>query len=281
MNDVFNITRFGLLIKKDLTENYRLYLIGTASLLFGLFTIMVFTTPMVCEASTTIERQTLSTIPFFYIYVFGCMISASLMFSPMRTKQGRISLFTLPATTAEKYLEQVLVNIVGFTIAYAACIEIAELLRCVFSPLFWNCLFTSCYSDNYSAHINHFNAPNVFAGELNIVLSTIGLSSNKLLLLIGLGALIDLGVFSLGAVLWPKYSFIKTYAATYVVGIAIMILLLVGIAVFPFFTDVDTKTQVLACYYTVVALQILVIIGSFAASYILFKRKNVIHPSLF
>ena len=48
MNNSFSISRFALLLKKDFTENIRLYAIGSVSLLFGLATLMVLGSPLIC-----------------------------------------------------------------------------------------------------------------------------------------------------------------------------------------------------------------------------------------
>ncbi|MGN0214761.1 MAG: hypothetical protein ACI4AH_08160 [Muribaculaceae bacterium] len=280
MKDLFSISRFWLLLKKDFTENYRLFSIGALSMLFGLTTIMVLFSPVMIKPELDGPLGfSISSVPFAYIYAIGCCISASLMFSPMRTKQGRISLFTLPATSFEKYLEQFLVFVIGFTVVYFACVEVAELLRCLLAPLFWN-LLGNHDAALYGKYINHFCSLRVFDAADKLIFSNIGISGNVLLLAVFLGFVVDVAIFTLGAVLWPKYSFIKTYAASYVIGIVAGFVGIIAVIINPFRCCV-VEHCLSTLLYAVVAIQTVVAVALFVASYILFKRKNVIHPTLF
>ena len=212
MNNIFSISRFTLLLKKDIAENIRLYAIGAASLLFGLATLMVLFTPMMSLPEE--GGQFFATFPIYNIFVFGVCIAASLMFAPMRTKQGRISLFTLPATSTEKYLEQVFVHIICFTVMFVCCVILAEGIRMVVAPLLWGPGATGgAYAvDRY---INHFSfSPGGVSAMVFANLEAVGITFNLLMAVFAAGAFCSVGIFSLGAALWPKYSFIKTYVGS-------------------------------------------------------------------
>ena len=104
MNNSFSISRFALLLKKDFTENIRLYAIGSVSLLFGLATLMVLGSPLICLPAEE-GGAIFATFPIYYLFCLSLCIAASMMFPQFRTKQGRLSVFMLPATNAEKYAE--------------------------------------------------------------------------------------------------------------------------------------------------------------------------------
>ncbi len=121
MNNSFSISRFALLLKKDFTENIRLYAIGSVSLLFGLATLMVLGSPLICLPAEE-GGAIFATFPIYYLFCLSLCIAASMMFPQFRTKQGRLSVFMLPATNAEKYAEQ-MKNIDMFYDMYAAADE--------------------------------------------------------------------------------------------------------------------------------------------------------------
>lgn len=276
MNNIFSISRFTLLLKKDIAENIRLYAIGAASLLFGLATLMVLFTPMMSLPEE--GGQFFATFPIYNIFVFGVCIAASLMFAPMRTKQGRISLFTLPATSTEKYLEQVFVHIICFTMMFVCCVILAEGIRMVVAPLLWGPGATGgAYAvDRY---INHFSfSPGGVSAMVFANLEAVGITFNLLMAVFAAGAFCSVGIFSLGAALWPKYSFIKTYVAAYAVEIVLGIgaLIVSGITEamdFDPFGVIDTRGFLISL---AVALSVIAVV-TFVASYITFVKKQVIH----
>ena len=276
MNNIFSISRFTLLLKKDIAENIRLYAIGAASLLFGLATLMVLFTPMMSLPEE--GGLFFATFPIYNIFVFGVCIAASLMFAPMRTKQGRISLFTLPATSTEKYLEQVFVHIICFAVMFVCCVILAEGIRMVVAPLLWGPGATGgAYAvDRY---INHFSfSPSGVSAMVFANLEAVGITFNLLMAVFAAGAFCSVGIFSLGAALWPKYSFIKTYVAAYAVQIVLGIgaLIVSGITEamdFEPFGVIDTRGFLI---FLAVALSVIAVV-TFVASYITFVKKQVIH----
>ena len=94
------------------------------------------------------------------------------------------------------------------------------------------------------------------------------------------GVVADLGIFTLGAVLWPKYSFIKTYAATYVIGTVFFIMFILVASCIDI-SESMVETLFSEFIVMIIVLQVLVAVASFVGAYYLLKRKNVIHPTLF
>lgn len=271
MKDSFSISRFWLLLKKDFVENKTALVIGSFALFAAMSLLMIILSIFIdspdkggCIIGYVLE----------YLFGIGCAISVSLSFSPMRTKQGRISMFTLPATTLEKYLEQIVVYIFGFAAVYAICVELGELVRCVIAPLVWG-------KESIGIYINHFAVLGTMKDAFNdIHLVEMGITGSKIFTICVLGVIADLGIFTLGAVLWPKFSFIKTYAATYVIGIVFFIAFIVVASVVDI-TEPMIETLVSELLIVIIVLQVLIAVAAFVAGYYLLKRKNVIHPTVF
>ena len=271
MKDTFSISRFGLLLKKDFVENRTALVIGSFALFAGLSLLMILLSGFIESAD---KGGSLIGFVASYLYAIGCAISVSLMFSQMRTKQGRISMFTLPATALEKFLEQMVVYILGFTIVYVVCVELGELVRCVVAPLVWG-------KESAGVYINHFAVLGTLKDAFNNPgIAQIGITGSKIITVCVFGVVADLGIFTLGAVLWPKYSFIKTYAATYVIGTVFFIMFILVASCIDISESMG-ETLFSEFIVVIIVLQVLVAVASFVGAYYLLKRKNVIHPTLF
>ena len=154
MNNSFSISRFALLLKKDFTENIRLYAIGSVSLLFGLATLMVLGSPLICLPAEE-GGAIFATFPIYYLFCLSLCIAASMMFPQFRTKQGRLSVFMLPATNAEKYAEQIFTNIFCFALMFVVCVIAAEGIRMVVAPWVWGDVEAS-FVVNLGSYVDHF-----------------------------------------------------------------------------------------------------------------------------
>ena len=234
MNNSFSISRFALLLKKDFTENIRLYAIGSVSLLFGLATLMVLGSPLICLPAEE-GGAIFATFPIYYLFSLSLCIAASMMFPQFRTKQGRLSVFMLPATNAEKYAEQIFTNIFCFALMFAACVIAAEGIRMVVAPWVWGDVEAS-FVVNLGSYVDHFaiSIPKE-AVAFAQAFAELGITPGLFIGLIISGTICNLGVFTLGAMLWPKYSFIKTYVAIYILQIAFSILGVIAASIFSSF----------------------------------------------
>lgn len=269
MNDVFSISRVWLLLKKDFTENYKFYGIGALAFLFAMVSVMILCSPVFCLPNGEVGTA-LATFPFVYVYTIGCGVAASLMFAQMRTKQGRVSLFTIPATTAEKYVEQLLVYVVGFAVLYVCCVELAELIRCLVAPLVWGSL-----SVDTGRFINHFATVDLSEDQDFVEgFSALGFGDGNFGKLMVFSTLAQIGLFTLASVLWPKYSYIKMYALNYAVSMVIGLVMLLCVFVFHASMEIHdvwkTVIQPSIWFNAVLA------VATFVASYWFFKHKDVI-----
>ena len=269
MNNSFSISRFALLLKKDFTENIRLYAIGSVSLLFGLATLMVLGSPLICLPAEE-GGAIFATFPIYYLFCLSLCIAASMMFPQFRTKQGRLSVFMLPATNAEKYAEQIFTNIFCFALMFVVCVIAAEGIRMVVAPWVWGDVEAS-FVVNLGSYVDHF----AISIPKEAVAFTQAFADGLFIGLIIAGILCSLGVFTLGAMLWPKYSFIKTYVAIYILQIAFSILGLIAACIFSSFD----WTQYFSTRGLFIGLIVALGVGAvaaFVASYIVFTHKKVI-----
>ena len=269
MNDIFSFSRLWLLLKKDATENYKLFIFGGLSLFLAITALMLISSPIITLPEV---GGRFATFLALYGYYFLGGVAASLMFAKMRTKQGKISLFTLPATTCEKYVEQILVYVIGFAVLYLGCLELGELIRCHVAPLIWDGVEGKEGLD-MSHFINYFAIPTI-SPEAAIVMATFKLSVAKI---IGIGVAVticELGLFTLGATLWPRYSYIKTYILSCVISFAGMIISSIMVALMPNAPHDNFVMTSSSSIFLVISSVFAV--GYFVASYLIFKHKNVI-----
>ena len=117
MSDIFNLSRFGKLVQKQLFENSRLYmfsilaLLGLMSIIFG-FWLWV--------GGTSYSEESTYVIMFVGLFISGG-IFASMSFNMIGAKDKGIYWLSVPATHFEKLLCTILFHTVFFTIVYLLC----------------------------------------------------------------------------------------------------------------------------------------------------------------
>lgn len=139
INNTFSISRFGWLLRKDLQENKKLYLLGLV-LVWGTLTAIImgaiglasnvengsgFKMYRFLELANDFRFRLFLLSPF----VFGLVVS-SLAFSRLQDKIRRIEVLTLPASNLEKYLVRWLIVVVFFTVCYVLCFMLADVVAC-------------------------------------------------------------------------------------------------------------------------------------------------------
>lgn len=135
---------------------------------------------------------------FIFLFVFGTM-SASLMWSEMKDKQGRIYTLMNPATTFEKFLAKFIVYVIAFLVIYLLGVFIAETVRyLIFSNVYPDAGVTPLYLS--------FSYPKE-TFDMIWVLSSV---DKPVLFFLCLYLMIQ-SFFVLGSSIWPNRSFIKTF----------------------------------------------------------------------
>lgn len=275
-NQIFDWNRFTLALRKEVTENWRQ--IGLALLV--LYAVM--TTVMILGNWMSAGRENQGDLFPRYAIVFcafsiSSTIMASLAFRGLMTRTGRTELFTSPSSMTEKFIVNVLIYVVGYTLAFIVITQLADLTR--IAALWW------AQSDTFNVPgpINFLVSTNKFINEafmppmdghkgLFIVATYIGLVANA-------------GLYLLGSVLWPKLSFLKTLVATYIVEI---VLLIVGIIIIKGLgSPDDVAKMIMGKMENGTFSTMMVIINSiqlvlfWVLSWVVFRRKDIVSQGVF
>jgi len=128
MNKIFNPSRFWLLLKKDVIENYRI--IGLIILSAIVIAILAF--------FANPERDFYEEF-FPAAMLIAGFIFASMSFNELHSKDQRHVYLSLPASNLEKFLSKLFLSTVGFALALSLIFWIFSV---VFSPLVANTLGT-------------------------------------------------------------------------------------------------------------------------------------------
>ncbi len=271
-NQTFDFNRYVLTLKKELVENKKQLLIVVLSLFSGLSILMFFGNILFRNSILPIEKQ--SAIALCWVLgVFGIVVSvfASLMFNGLRDKTERVNHLMSPASVLEKFLVQLTIYLVGGIVAFFVCAQLADLVRIALMNIFVGesnivppINFVTGVFDIEKLRIWPFS--NNF-GEM--------LSSFTLIVWI----LFSFALYMLGAALWPKLSFLKTLAATYVIQMVFMfafsfLFLIDSAAIMEYLVkNVEMVVAVLNVVYLILTVLYVV------ASYVIYRRKDVISNS--
>ena len=110
----FSIKRILLLMQKTAYENAKLVLIGLVTV-FSFFSVFLFLNGL--DDGDAWEKMQV-------FYVVGFIISgifiSGMAFTNLRTKEKTMSYLTLPASTLEKFISELLLTTVGFIVIYTA-----------------------------------------------------------------------------------------------------------------------------------------------------------------
>lgn len=171
--DFFNFSRFRNVVAKDLRDNRKKYLLSL-SMLFGV--LIVFT---VINCVNYADYSFADELPLFYITLFvGGAVWASVSFSYMDSRAGRIAALMTPASTFEKFAWRWIVAVPMFIVAYLITIFVADRLRVAITP----------------------DAVTEMESNPNMGFYIVGYFFIQ-------------SVFFLGSIVWRKLSVLKTFAA--------------------------------------------------------------------
>ena len=267
VSQTFNWNRFVAALKKEVVENNRTLLFSIIAI-YGILALIMILGNITLGANTSRPETMLRYNIVFMVYGFGSIIVASLAFRGLKDKKGRTEFLTSPSSTLEKYLVNVLIYVVGFIVVFPICAQLADLTRIL---VLWP------WSDgDVPGPINFLNTFHNVAHQQEWWKYD---SKVILEITLWLGVLASPALYLLGSVLWPKLSFLKTFAAVYVIEIVIFILAMIGISIF---SDMPTAAKwlkgleqntVMLWYTAFIAIQLIVY---WPLSWYLFKRKDVV-----
>lgn len=288
-NQIFQWSRFVAALKKELVENKRMLLL-TIVVIYG--TSVIFMTLGNLITGGDLDDILLRLMPRKFAYMlfsFAGIVVASLAFRGLRSKTGRVELLTSPSSTLEKFLVNAAVYVLGFVIVCPLCLQLADLTRiAILWPWHIEGLevpgpINFLTSIHQIAHQQNFESANntlllVLDGQETNVASSFASFNVWLEVMLWMGVLSSPGLYLLGSVLWPRLSFLKTMAATYVIEFVMMVV--VGLVIV-LFSDMRSVAVWVASHTATVMKGVTVFVAVqlvvyWALAWWLWKRKDVI-----
>ncbi len=218
MNQTFNTGRWWLLVGKHWSENKRKYtlsLIAIAGLLLFWFIVMAISDGF---RGLNISMQT--TTYYFGLFLAGCLYG-SILFADLGSKTKGLNYLTVPASHLEKLLCSLFYSVIIFFVFYTALFYLVDIL-----------IVKAANALEYSYWVKHHTAGNTFEPQeiYNVFYQPEHSSRNEGLIYILLGYFVVQSVFILGSVYFPKFSFIKTVIASFLIGLLMVFLVVKVIA---------------------------------------------------
>ena len=229
-NNCFSFSRLGLVMKRDLMENWKKNLYRFLGPYAGFLLVILFCYMIKCDYFSF--RVTMWSA-FIFILVLGGFYTASSIMENMDTQQNRISFLMLPATSLEKFITRAMYVTLGFALTIFIALLLAEVTRFLFLPLF-------NLPEEYHQSVlpfmwNELMAVETmkFVGEGADESYTIGIMTNVI------GWLVLFwthSFFVLGGCYWQKHPFWKTLGVIMLVN---HLLGLIGVLLIQSFEDVN------------------------------------------
>ncbi|MBQ4367483.1 MAG: hypothetical protein II786_05320 [Muribaculaceae bacterium] len=268
-DNVFSARRFMNVLRKEIAVNGRMLLLLALGLYMGLTIVMTFGN-MIFSHSFEIPVTLLANVVVYCIAAFVFSIMASMAFSGLKTRGSRVDLLMMPATALEKVLVQVLVYGVAGVLVFLLCAQLADLTRIGLM----NLLVPSAeipgpinflaFPYNYAFGVSNYDARVSFGTMLTMALVA------------------SMATYFMGAVLMPRYTWLKMMVVMQVVDIAIFsVLILCGrwmnATWIHYITDVNHGDGI-GWFFAVLA--IVQAVACAVLAYVFFKRKDVITRSV-
>lgn len=129
-NDTFSIKRFGLLIRKDIQENWKKYLMHIATVYGALVIILTLSSSPNVTYENSVNRENINLLNFtlFIFFIMG-LVFASTMMEPMNNKVKRISYLMNPSSVPEKFLSRWVIVTVFYIIIFLLVLVPADVTR--------------------------------------------------------------------------------------------------------------------------------------------------------
>ena len=253
VNQIFNWNRFKATVRKEIALNGRK--LGLSILVIYLFyAVLLFGINLSNHGMKNFDIG-----PLFAFMIIG--LFASMGFSELTTKSQRSDYLTMPASTAEKFIVNTLIYVIGGIVAVIACICLADLTRIA---LLWSRAgddflvpgFTALFDIAAKWVYPFFNDKAFFPQFL-------------------LNCLWYASVFMLGSILWPKRSFLKMMIVVFVYWI-IMRFFLVDLMWNDSIMQADIRYGIDGYGLIMISIDCIAIILCWVGGWLLFKKKDVI-----
>ena len=220
-NRYFSFSRLGLVMKRELMENWKTNLYRLLGPYAGFLMVILFSYMVECDYNSF---STIMLSAFTLVLVFGGAFNASYIMESMNTQQKRISYLMLPATSLEKFLARAIYVTLGFFLMMVIALLLAEATRFMLLPLF-------NLSDDFHQSIIPFIWEKLTTVEL---MKFTGPGAEESYRLAYFREAISLLVifwahsfFILGGCYWQKHPFWKTLGSLILVNHLIVLLIII------------------------------------------------------
>lgn len=217
--DRFNFGRLAFLLKKGLITRRRSLLLQLLLVVGAMSILNIFIalgSPEEGEANAPLVTSDLSAVSAFVFFLslgIYIMVGASLSFSDLGNKADRVLTLMEPATQLERFISRALPGILIPPLYVCFGQFIAEAVRVGVSE--------ALYSTDYLYHPYSFMGTmgGIMGADtwmfMTFIFSSIGLSQS---------------FYLLGSVVWPRLSFIKTFAACQAISSTLGIILMIMVS---------------------------------------------------
>ena len=137
-NNCFNFSRLGLVMMRDLMENWKKNLYALLGLTFAfLITYLAMMGSYEDASISALKAYVDSHVESFAIISFFALVFyASLIMNNMQTKEARLSYLMLPASPLEKFIARALYVTMGIVLMIFVASLLAEAAHWLFMPFF-------------------------------------------------------------------------------------------------------------------------------------------------
>lgn len=220
-------------LRKEVVENWRTIVFSLLSV-YGLLALLMVLgnllewSPGAASAGREIARY----MVVYMVLSLSTVVVASLAFRGLKSKTGRVELFTCPSSMFEKFLVNAVIYVLGFVVAFFVCAQLADLTRIAL-------LWPWSGGEGVPGPINFLITIRECAANIGVTVGDMHQSTcSSGLLWVDLFA--SCGLFLMGSVLWPRLSFLKTFTAQAIVGFVSVFVLMISIWLL---SDIDRFVQ--------------------------------------
>ena len=275
ISQTFNWSRFVATLRKEIVENRRTIVFSVIGI-YALLTIIMILGNLTTSSPAESAIILAGNVPQSFVFMllsFVVIVMSSMAFKGLTTKAGRSNLMMSPSSSLEKYLVNLLIYVVAMFVLFFVGAQLADLTRVAVLKPFEDKDFVVPGPINFM-NSNTFAFMDGGAKSSGDVVCWMGLS-------MFIGTIANAAMYFLGSVVWPRLSLLKTFVTIFAVQSALLIIFIVLVNVsgaepqafgrwFRDFMRFGGFFKLSCVISTVLA------VVSFAMSWILFKRKDVV-----
>lgn len=204
----FSLPRFINLCRKEMVENWRANVLRIV-LMYGVMVVVMVWNGYFKYRGTYNYQEDPAWIFLLVTFIwalwgFGCL-SASFTMEKMKTKTSRTSMLMIPATPFEKFFSRWFVFTVVYLVVFLICYKLADYTRFT--------IYSLAYPEK--DFIAPVDLSHIVGKENYYTLCRNGLQFGALIA----GYFFVQSLFVLGSSIWPKNSFLKTFASGTIIGL--------------------------------------------------------------